>query len=144
MAHPAAQPQVIIEQSAAGLVCTGSTGQQLSPCPRLAPAARRHAVVPDRGPTGIAPVVSTFPCPAALAQAPNDATPRLPGRSSAAWPQMRARDAEAGRTGGMQMQVPTRARIPLRAKEAAQDAREDVAVPVGRLGGCFGWAHLRW
>jgi hypothetical protein len=42
------------------------------------------------------------------------------------------------------MQVPTRARIPLRAKEAAQDAREDVAVAVGRLGGCFGWTHLRW
>jgi hypothetical protein len=29
-------------------------------------------------------------------------------------------------------------------EEAAQDAREDVAVAVGRLGGCFGWAHLRW
>ncbi len=32
----------------------------------------------------------------------------------------------------------------LRAKEAAQDARENVAVAVGRLGGCFGRAHLRW
>ena len=100
MAHRAAQPQVIIEQSAAGPVRTGSTGQRLSPWPRLAPAARRQAVIPDRGPRRIAPVVSTCPCPAALAQAPNDATPRLPGRSSAAWPRMRSRDARrrAGKT----------------------------------------------
>jgi len=32
----------------------------------------------------------------------------------------------------------------LRAKEAAQDAPEDVAVAVGRLSGCLGRAHLRW
>jgi len=31
-----------------------------------------------------------------------------------------------------------------RDKEAGQDAREDVAVAVGRLGGCFDWARLRW
>jgi hypothetical protein len=93
MAHSAAQPQVILEQSAAGPVRTGSTGQRPSPG-RASPRpldGRQYSRIGD--PRRIAPAVSTCPCPAALAQAPNDATPRLPGRSSAAWPRMRSRDA---------------------------------------------------
>jgi pimeloyl-ACP methyl ester carboxylesterase len=52
MAHPAAQPQVIIERSAAGPVRTGSTGQWLSPRPRLAPGRSTAGSNPGSGTHG--------------------------------------------------------------------------------------------
>jgi hypothetical protein len=126
---PPPSHRVIIEQSAAGPVRTGSTGQRRSPWPRLAPAARRQAVIPDRDPRRIAPVVSTCPWPAALAQAPNDATPRLPGRSSAAWPRMRIRDAR--RRAG---QVPCRCRC--RPGDVFRQVRgDDLPLGVGQAAG---------
>ena len=52
MAHRAAQPQVIVEQSAAGPVRTGSTGQRLSRWPRLAPGRSTAGSNPGPGTHG--------------------------------------------------------------------------------------------